>query len=162
MAFCSFAIRMDTGGICVKWVLQQTGLAAIAVVGQQFRLVADADLPHLDPRLELAGQGPDQLAEIDPCVGQVVDHYPFAAEKMFHVDQLHLQAELSDLPPTYVELGPALLLEAPQLAAVFGGHFAKDLAGAGAFQVAQNLGRGLAKNLAGLQAAVGRNDVIPR
>ena len=71
VAFCSFAIRIDTGGICDQVRVAADRTAAIAVVGQQLGLVADADLPHLDPRLELAGQRPDQLAEIDPALGQI-------------------------------------------------------------------------------------------
>ena len=56
------------------------------------------------------------------------------------------------------ELLPGLLLDAGQFVAVFGGHFAEDLAGAGVFHVADGLGRGLAEDLAGLQAAVGADD----
>ena len=55
-----------------------------------------------------------------------------------------------------------LLPEAGQLVAVFGGHFAEDLAGAGVLHAAQGLGRGLAEDLARLQAAVGpRNHSRP-
>ena len=70
-------------------------LAAVAVVGQQLGLVADADLPHFDPRLKLAGQLPHQLAKIDPVLGQVVDHDPLAAEQVLDVDQLHVELLLA-------------------------------------------------------------------
>ena len=69
-------------------------LAAVAVVGQELGLVADADLPHLDARLVLAGQVLDQLAEIDPLFRQEVENDPLAAEQVLDVDQLHLEAAL--------------------------------------------------------------------
>ena len=71
-------------------------LAAVAVVGQQLGLVADADLPHLDPGLERAGQVLDQLAEVDPLLGQVVEDHPLAAEDDLDVDQVHLEPSLGD------------------------------------------------------------------
>ncbi len=71
-------------------------LAAVAVVGQQLGLVADADLPHLDARLVLAGQVLDQLAEIDALLGQEVEDDPLAAEQVLDVHQFHLQMALAD------------------------------------------------------------------
>ena len=132
--------------------------AAIAVVGQQFRFIAHADLPHLDPRLELAGQQSDQLAKIDPAFGQIVDHDPFAAEDMFGVDQLHLQAEPFDVLLADLDFVSGLLLHALQLMVVFGSHLAEDLAGTGVFHAAKDFGRDLAQNIADLQAAVGPRD----
>ena len=55
------------------------GLAAVAVIGQELGLVADPDLAHLDPRLEGAGQVLDQLAEVDPLLGEVIEDHPLAA-----------------------------------------------------------------------------------
>ena len=79
------------------------GLAAVAVVGQELRLVADADLPHLDPRLKIARQGFDEVAKVDAVLGEVEKDDPFAAEDVLDVDQFHLQPALSDELDAFVE-----------------------------------------------------------
>ena len=73
------------------------GLAAIAVVGQQLGFVADADLPHFDPRLKFGGQRFHQVAKIDAVFGQVIDDEPLAAEDVLDIDELHRQAEAGDV-----------------------------------------------------------------
>src|SRR5262249_32649584 len=81
--------------------LQPRGAAerppARPVAAEHLRLVADADLPHLDAAAEVRRQIPDQLAEIDPALGGVIEDEPRAVEHLFHPRQLHRQAALADL-----------------------------------------------------------------
>lgn len=72
------------------------GLATVAVVGQELGLVADADLAHLDPGLERAGEILDQFAKVDPLLRQVIEHHSFAAEDDLDVNQVHLEPATGD------------------------------------------------------------------
>ena len=74
-----------------------------------------------------SGQRPDQFAEIDPRLGQVVDHDPLAAEDVLNVDQLHFQPEPVDVLLANVELLPGLLPQAGKFVAVFGRRLAENL-----------------------------------
>src|SRR5262249_49995105 len=65
------------------------GLAAIPVIGQDLGLVTDADLPHFDPRLELASQVLDQLAEIDPLLRQEIKDDPLSPQQRLDVHECH-------------------------------------------------------------------------
>src|SRR5690349_7520485 len=48
--------------------------AARAVAADDLRLVAHADLPHLDSGAELARELPDQLAEVNSRVGREIEN----------------------------------------------------------------------------------------
>ena len=100
----------------------------------------------------------DQLAEIDPAFGQVVDDDPLAAEDVLDVDQLHLQAELGDVLLADVEFALGLLADAAGFELVFGRHRAEDVPLGRVFQGGDGRVVGLAEHLARLQAAVGLHD----
>ena len=102
-------------------------LAAIAVVGQQLGLVADADLPHFDPRLKLVGQQADQFAKIDAVLGQVINHHPLAAENPFQIDEGHLQPQPVDVRLADVQFATGLLRGPQHFVIIFGGHGTDDL-----------------------------------
>jgi len=102
-------------------------LAAVAVVGQEFGLVAHTDLPQFDPRLKLAGQELHQFAEVHPFVGQEIKHDALAAEQVFDVDQFHLQAHLADLVAADIVLAVAGLAEVLDALAVVVGEWSDDL-----------------------------------
>ena len=119
-------MRIDTGGIDGHVRVAADRLAAVAVVGQQLGLVADADLPHLDARLVLAGQVLDQLAEIDALLGQEIEDDPLAAEQVLDVHQLHLQCAAARQPLAGFQLLLFLLAEPRPLLAVLVGQRADD------------------------------------
>ena len=135
-------------------------LAAIAVVGQQLRLVADADLPHFDAGLEFAGQVLDQLAEIDALLGQEIEDEPFAAEEVLDVDEFHLQLAFVD------EIVAAIIgrffagLAFEELHAILVGHRADDLALGRLLDELDGARRRLAQDLADFQAALGLDDDV--
>ena len=66
-------------------------LSAVAVVGQYFGLVADSNLPHLDPGTEGTRQILDQFSKVDSFFGQVKKDNSLAAKKKLNVDQIHLE-----------------------------------------------------------------------
>src|SRR5262249_58961918 len=70
--------------------------STVAVIGLELRLVADADLPQLDARLEVAGEVLNQFAEVDALPGEGVKYDPLAAEEVFDIDQSHLQFTVAD------------------------------------------------------------------
>ena len=79
------------------------------------RLVADADLPHLDARPEVRGQLAHQLAEIDAAFGGEIEDQPRAVEQLLDPRQLHRQAALADLQQAdALRLLLALLLLQPR------------------------------------------------
>src|SRR5262245_39631181 len=55
---------------------------ARAVAAEHFGLVADAHLPHLDPRAQLGRQLADELAEIDTPLSREVEDDPRAVERL--------------------------------------------------------------------------------
>src|SRR5262249_6810192 len=59
-----------------------------AVAADHLGFVADADLAHLDPRAEFAGELAHQLAEIDAAVGGEVEHQLRSVERLLHFRQL--------------------------------------------------------------------------
>src|SRR5436190_5937307 len=71
--------------------------AAGAVAAEHLGLVAHADLAHLDAHAEVRREVADQLAEIDPRLGGVVEDQPRAVEHVLDLRQLHRQAALADL-----------------------------------------------------------------
>ena len=73
---CCLAILIDTGSNDCSNVVQQSGRPHDAVAAEHLRLVADADLPHLDARAELGRQLPHQLAEIDAAFGREIEDEP--------------------------------------------------------------------------------------
>ncbi len=70
--------------------------SAIPVISEQLGFVANADLLHFNPRLELIGQSLHQLAKIDTILRDVVDNNPFAAKQMLEIDQIHRQIQFLD------------------------------------------------------------------
>ena len=82
---------------CAQVCVAADRLAAVAVIGQQFGFVSNADLTHFDPQFEVPGQNADEIAEVDPLFREVIDNQSVAAEEPFDVDQLHLQFALGDL-----------------------------------------------------------------
>src|SRR4029078_11413733 len=85
--------------------------AARSVSAYHLRLVAHADLAHLDPRVKLRGQLAHQLTEIDARVRGEVEDEPRPVEDLLHAGQLHSQPALPDLEQRHaVRLTLALLL----------------------------------------------------
>src|SRR5581483_73801 len=65
--------------------------AARAVAAEHLRLVANTDLPHLDPGAELAGKLPDELAKIDAAIcGEIKDQLR-SVEGLLDTGQLHAE-----------------------------------------------------------------------
>src|SRR5260370_28490056 len=71
--------------------------AAGAVAAEHLRLVADADLPHLDPHVELRGQIADELPEVHARFRRVIEDEARAVEDVLHLRQLHREPALADL-----------------------------------------------------------------
>ena len=71
--------------------------AARAVAAEHLRLVADANLAHLDAHPEVRGQIAHQLAEVDARLGRVIEDEARAVEHVLDLRQLHRQAALADL-----------------------------------------------------------------
>ena len=90
-------------------------LTAIAVVGQQFRFIPHANLPHFDACLKLFGQISDQLAKINTSFGQKVDDDSFAAENSLDIDQLHLQLQRVDASLTDCQVSRVVPGQMPPL-----------------------------------------------
>ena len=135
-------------------------LAAVAIIGLELGLVADADLPQLNPRLQLAGQVFDQFPEIDPLFGQEVEDCPLAAEEPFDVHQLHLQSALGDQSGAGLEIGTLQFAESFNALAVLIRHNAKDLPVSRFDQLRDGLRDGRAQNLTDLVPTVGVDDYV--
>ena len=133
-------------------------LAAVAVVGQQLGLVADADLPHFDPRLKLVGERLHEVAKVDAALGQVVDDDPLAAVQVLDVDQLHVEIELLDLALADFVLAPLLLEHLAQLALIVARHLAQDLALLGIDQLGDRFVGRFAQHFARFEPAAGAGD----
>src|SRR5437660_20814 len=71
--------------------------AAGPVAAQHLRLVADADLPHLDPRAEVRREVAHQLTEIDSSLGRVIEDEARPVEELRHAGELHAMPALADL-----------------------------------------------------------------
>src|SRR5262249_12309704 len=71
--------------------------AAGPVAADHLRLVADADLPHLDAHAEFAGQLAHQLAEIHAPLGREVEDQPRAVELHLDPGELHAEPPLANL-----------------------------------------------------------------
>ena len=74
--------------------------AARPVPAQDTRLVADADLPHLDPRVEVRGKIAHQFPEVHAPFRRVVEDEPRAVEQLLDARQLHLKPAFADLQQT--------------------------------------------------------------
>src|SRR5262245_58267951 len=100
--------------------------AARPVAADHLRLVADADLPHLDTHAELAGQFAHQLAEIHATLGCEVEDHPRTVELHLDAGELHAEPSLANFQRRDAEglLLPVLLLEARD--DVFSGRDADD------------------------------------
>src|SRR4030095_1754419 len=71
--------------------------AARAVAAEHPRLVADADLPHLDADPEVRREVADELAKVHASFGGVIEDHPRAVEELLHTGELHRQPALADL-----------------------------------------------------------------
>jgi len=58
---------------------------------EQPGFVAGSDLAHLDTRLKLGGESPNQLPKIDPLLGHEEQDDPLAAEDLLAIDDLHVE-----------------------------------------------------------------------
>ena len=87
------------------------GLATVTVIGQQFGFVSDADLPHLDPRLQFRRQRLYQFAKIDSLFRQIVDHNPLAAKQVLELDKFHVEIEFFDDPVASLKFTRLLRLD---------------------------------------------------
>ena len=84
-------------------VLQPRGAAQLppahADAANAAGFLAQGYLAHLDANAELIGQAANQLAKIDPVFGRVVEQRTGAVGLVFHVAQLHAQAQLAHHGP---------------------------------------------------------------
>src|SRR5712691_12061358 len=71
--------------------------AAGTVPAVHLGLVANTDLPHLDPRPELRRELAHELAEVDPAVGGEIEEQLRSVERLLDACQLHPQSALADL-----------------------------------------------------------------
>src|SRR5947199_268618 len=71
--------------------------AAGTVPAVHLGLVANTDLPHLDPRPELRRELAHELAEVDPAVGGEIEEQLRSVERLLDACQLHPQSVLADL-----------------------------------------------------------------
>ncbi len=129
--------------------------AAIAIVGQQLRLVAHANLAHLDARPVFARQILDQIAEIDALLGQEIKDEPIAAEKLLDIDQFHLQSAFMDEVAAAEERLGLASLAGQQLLAVGVIQEANDAPFRWLLNELHGAWRRVAKDFADLQAALG-------
>ena len=91
------------------------------VPAEHARLVADADLPHLDPAAELRRQFAHELPEIDPPFRREVEHQAGAVVQLLDARQLHGQRALADLQQADAErLALARLLATADRAVLLG------------------------------------------
>src|SRR5262249_50000016 len=74
---------------------------APAVAPVHLRLVAHADLAHLDARAELRGELAHEFPEIDAAVGREIEDQLRAVEGLFDARELHPEAALADLQQRY-------------------------------------------------------------
>ena len=58
-------------------------------------LLAQGNLTHLDAHAELVGEAANELAEVDPVFGRVVEQGAGAVGLVLHVAELHAQAQLA-------------------------------------------------------------------
>src|SRR5258708_6634865 len=73
------------------------GPAAGAGPAVHLRFVADADLPHLDPRAELRRQLAHELAEVDAAIRREIENQLRPVERLLDARELHPQPALADL-----------------------------------------------------------------
>src|SRR5262249_19119008 len=118
------------------------------------------DLTHLDARLERTGQVLDQFAKVDPLLGQEVKDDPFATKQVLDVDQLHLQAAVSDEALTGLHFAPLRFPQAFQGRAILVGQAADDSAVRRISKELDGSWARRAEHLADLQAAVGADDDV--
>src|SRR5437868_435404 len=71
--------------------------AAGAVAAVHLRFVADADLPHLDPRAELRGELAHELPEVDAALRREIEDQLRAVERLLDARELHAEPALADL-----------------------------------------------------------------
>ncbi len=129
-------------------------LAAIAVIGEQLGLVADADLAHFDTGTIFASQVLDQFAKIDAFLGQKIEDDAFTAEEVLDVHQLHLQVALLDELAATGELGDLLLVDLEGQLVVRDRHGADDLSTGRLAEQCHRPRRRLAQHVAGFLTAV--------
>ena len=103
-------------------------LTAIAVIRQQFRLIANPDLSHLDPGVELLGESFHEFPEIDAILGQIVEDQTLFSEQVFGIDELHLELVFPDERFAAQKLIPFLAVEIRFDDMIVGGRLAKDRA----------------------------------
>ena len=68
------------------------------VAADDRRLLAHADLAHVDALVELAREVAHQLTEVDPLLGREVAHGLAPAKEELDAHGLHVQARLGDEP----------------------------------------------------------------
>ena len=98
---------------------------------QNLRLIPDANLAQLDPRLKDRRQILDKLTEIDSSIRRKIKQQLIVIKGVFCIDQLHLQFMLADLFLTDLEclmlfffiLPFQLLVAGPLVRRVFRGAF---------------------------------------
>ena len=134
VAFCTFAIRIETGGISTD--------ACCSRPDSRNRRSRPAAWPRRGRRSAASRSGsgtrrpgPDQLAEIDPALGQIIDDDPLAAEEVLHVDQLHFEPQPVDVLLADVEPRGGPAAGAAQFIAVLSRHFAEDCPAPGSFSL---------------------------
>ncbi len=135
-------------------------LAAVAVIGLEFRLVADTDLPQFDARVEGSREFFDEFAKVDALLGKKVEDDALATEQVFDIDELHLQPAVGDGFAGGVELATLVLVDFLDFPAVIGRQVSQDRA---ARRLAE-LGNGpricQAQDVADFLAAVGADDRV--
>jgi len=135
-------------------------LATIAVVGQQFGFIAHANLPHFDPSLKLAGQLLDQISKVNAVFRQIINHDPFAAENVLHVDQFHRQIGGGDQVAALEKFVPLLRQDSRLLHGIGRSHPAKNLPLRRIFEFLSRFLSGLAQHHAAFQTPIGaRHDL---
>ena len=87
-------------------VFHPRGAAQLAAAGPRAanapRLLACADLLHLDAHVERVGQHLDELAKVHPLVGNIVEDGLVAVALILHIAYFHLQSQVfGDLPALY-------------------------------------------------------------
>src|SRR5207342_3462536 len=98
--------------------------AAVETLG----LVADADLPQLDPAVEARRQVLHQLAEVDAVLGREVERDAVTAEADLDLGQVHLQLAQLDPIAAVLECLALALAVVVLLVEILLGGLADDLA----------------------------------
>ena len=132
--------------------------ATISIVRQQFCLIANPDLFHLDSRLELRSQQFYKITKIDTLLGQVENHDPFAAEQLLDIDQLHLQTERINVLLASINFIPPSPIEVIDRIKIIIRYATHDVTSGRIIEMGKGIIGGFTKHLADFQSAIRAND----